>query len=259
MTAEPVIMLRVGEGFLPRAPVRGCPEFVPGVYVSTDKKKESVFIKGQTVKGNPTVTAASKFRDTFVVMSDPASESVVGVDAQVLTVTLPQGLATGDVEHVQLLYNVDNAPPPEDILEARREARREETRAAQLVGIGREGLAGLGSVTPQVFPLPAPRLRLGGCQPIRAAGTQGHLRLAWISETMMGTRSSDSDGGYSTWLACITANQQIAIVSSGVPDQWVNMSVPYPMWTGKSIQDIWCPPDREEACFEVWSNPNPYD
>jgi len=64
--------------------------------------------------------------------------------------------------------------------------------------------------------------------------------------------------GFTTWLACLTADQRIAIVESPNTERWINMSMPYPMWTGLPTQDIWCPDDRQEAwCFEVWSNPNP--
>jgi len=265
------ILLDVGEGALPRAPIRGCPEFVPGVYVTTEKK-EGIFSKGKgKAKGDEKLAKATeestrKFRDTFVILSDPASSSVLGVDGQVLTVSLPEGPSTGRVDRVQLLYNVDTAPPPEDLVAARhaaREAAREAARVAE--GAGRGGQAPPPTVPPPPLPplppLPPPRLRLGGCQPIRAAGAQGHMRLAWISQLMMSTFHLSSSGKdrYSTWLACLTADQRIAIVSSGNTDHWINMSVPYPMWTGRSLQDMWCPPEREEACFEVWSDPNPHE
>ena len=86
------------------------------------------------------------------------------------------------------------------------------------------------------------------------------MRLQWILETLMDTFSLRHDRReYSTWLACLTADQRIAIVESPERDHWINMSVPYPMWSGHPLQDVWCPEEREEACFEVWSNPNPHD
>jgi len=213
-------LLDIGEGALPFAPVSGCPEFVPSLYFSSknlaETFRENLFDTPE--ERARAQLAEKKFRDTFVILSDPSSASVLGVDAQVLAVSLPEGPGTGRVSRVHLLYNVDDAP-----------------------GGGASA-----------------RLRLGGCQPIRAAGRKGHMRLQWVLETLMMTLQLHTEkSGYTAWLACLTADQRIAIVESPKREHWINMSMPYPMWTGKSTQAIWCPEEQEEACFEVWSNPNP--
>lgn len=62
---------------------------------------------------------------------------------------------------------------------------------------------------------------------------------------------------YTAWLVCVTADQKVALVASGDRQHWINMSMPYPMLFGDPPSDVWCPPGREEACFEVWSSPRP--
>lgn len=220
------MLLNVGLGALPFAPVEGCPEFVPTLYYNSKGLAETVrdrlFHQDDKKEAEEAALAERKFRDTFVILSDPTSASVLGVDAQVLAVSLPEGPSTGAVSRVHLLYNVGNAPN------------------------------GPGSPTAKE------RLRLGGCGPIRAAGRQGHMRLQSVVETLMATlRLHTEKSGYTAWLACLTADQRIAIVESPKREHWINMSMPYPIWTGKPTQAIWCPEEREEACFEVWSNPNP--
>eukprot|EP00405_Crypthecodinium_cohnii_P014535 CAMPEP_0206444934 /NCGR_PEP_ID=MMETSP0324_2-20121206/15197_1 /ASSEMBLY_ACC=CAM_ASM_000836 /TAXON_ID=2866 /ORGANISM="Crypthecodinium cohnii, Strain Seligo" /LENGTH=813 /DNA_ID=CAMNT_0053913031 /DNA_START=236 /DNA_END=2677 /DNA_ORIENTATION=+ len=261
-----LLELDVGQGGLPRAPIRGCPEFVPSLYVTTEdpKKHDSVGLsetdaaastrKRVSVGGDEGhLVPTRKFRDTFVVVSEPSSSSVLHVQPQMLTAALAAGDDLGSVESVRWLYDVTRAPFPEDL----------ESILASVAGSTESSTAGKKMLSAEATSLhwPEQPLSLAGCQPIRAAGRQGHVRLAWISETLMKSfnlRRSGADE-YSTWLACLTADQKIAIVSSGKRDQWVNMSMPYPMWTGRSVQDLWCSPESEEACFEVWSNPNPHD
>lgn len=147
---------------------------------------------------------------------------MLGVEAQVLAVSLPSGLSNGNVSNVQLLYNVEGV-------------------------YGKDGQKG-GSE----------KLRLGGCQPIRAVGRKGHMQLQWVLETLMKTFQLKTEKNqYTAWLACLTADQRIAIVESPNSEHWINMTMPYPTWTGRPNQDMWCPDTRQETCFEVWSNPNP--
>jgi hypothetical protein len=219
------VLLDLGEDALPFAPVHGCPEFVPSFYKSdslTETIADEMWATEEELAKEK--LAERKLFDTFVFESDPSSASVLGVDAQVLAVSLPGNMGvqipTGAVSRVQLLYNVDKAP-----------------------GFGQRGNS--------VF-------RLGGCQPIRAAGRKGHMRLQWVLEQLMATFSVQTEkNGYAAWLACLTADQRIAIVESPEREHWINMSMPYPMWTGKPTQAVWCPEEKAEACFEVWSNPNP--
>jgi len=215
--------LDIGVGQLPAAPVRGCPEFMPSLYINSKSISETLSSNLFTTPQmrEQAQLAETRLRDTFIFISDPSSNSVIGVDAQVLAVSLPEGRTSSTVNRVNLLYNVDNAPNGGYV----------------------EG---------------ANRLRLIGCQPIRAAGRQGHMRLQWVLETLMQTfRIKKQDQAFSAWLACLTADQRIAIVESPARDRWINMSMPYPMWTGKASQAMWCRNEREQACFEVWSNPNP--
>jgi hypothetical protein len=214
------IFLDVGDGALPFAPVRGCPEFVPSLYFSTESIAEAFSNNLFNPNKTRSKLAEERSRDTFVMLSVPASASVLGVDAQVLAVSLPEEAGKGAISLVRLLYNVDEAP----------------------VG-GRHAGEDV-------------RLRLSGCQPIRAAGAQGHTRLQWVLNSLMTTLNMHTEKA-PAWLACLTADQRIAIVASPKRDDWINMSMPYPLWTGKQSQEVWCPDDREEACFEVWSNPNP--
>jgi len=216
-------LVDVGQGALPYAPVRGCPEFVPRPYFETESLAAA--FTGNIFR-TPGEEAAAELeeqraRDTFAVLTDPSSASVLGVDAQVLAVALPEGPGTGAVSRVQLLYNVGASPG------------------------GPFGPAGQ-------------QLRLGGCQPIRAAGRTSHMRLQSVLETLMLTLQLRSmKSGLVTWLACLTADQRVAIVQSSERDHWINMSMPYPLHTGQATQGVWCPEERQEACFEVWSNPNP--
>lgn len=100
-------------------------------------------------------------------------------------------------------------------------------------------------------------LVLGGCKPIRAAGRQGHMRMEAALESVKKTlRISDSRGKYTTWLACLTTDQKVAIVESEDTKNWINMSMPYPFWT-RNHPFVWCLHEHQESCFEVWSNPNP--
>lgn len=100
------------------------------------------------------------------------------------------------------------------------------------------------------------QLLLGGCKPIRAAGRDGHMKMEAALESVMKTlQIHDEKQQYTTWLACLTADQRVSIVESLEDKHWINMSMPYPIWTGKSTQHAWC--HHQESCFEVWSNPNP--
>merc|ERR1740138_69943 len=86
-------------------------------------------------------------------------------------------------------------------------------------------------------------LRLEGCKPIRAAGRKGHMRLEWAFETLLTTlRVQTERGRYTTWLACTTADQRIAIVQSPKRSHWVNMSMPFPSHGQAAVsQNVWCP------------------
>jgi len=219
-------LLDVGEGGLPQAALLGCPEFVPSLYATTQSltSRLSARLFKEKNHGARRGTEEHRFGDTFVILTDPsASASVLGVEAQEIAVSLAQEGRRGAVTRVHLLYNIDSLQPADG------------SKADAL------------------------QLQLGGCQPIRAAGREGHNRLQWAVETMKSTLTATEAAEYVTWLACITADQRIAIVESANQENWINMSMPYPIWTGKSSQDIWCPRGREEACFEVWSNPNPYN
>eukprot|EP00929_Paragymnodinium_shiwhaense_P051111 TRINITY_DN25733_c0_g1_i1.p1 TRINITY_DN25733_c0_g1~~TRINITY_DN25733_c0_g1_i1.p1 ORF type:complete len:986 (+),score=216.39 TRINITY_DN25733_c0_g1_i1:89-3046(+) len=224
------LLLDVGSNELPYAPVHGCPEFVQSVFSVKEKKSSSAsadradnklgqkFVNVSNVSANAKASIhEKKLLDTFVFESEPNSESVLGVDAQVLSVTLTDNLQSGRVNSVRLLWNVDNAPKR------------------------------LGS-----------HLRLSGCQPIRAVGRQGRMRLEWILSNLVSMfRIHTDQNGYTAWLACLTADQRVAIVESPQREHWINMSMPYPLYTGKPTQAIWCPDHLQEACFEVWANPNP--
>lgn len=211
-------ILDIGPSEMPFAPVYGCPEFVPSLYFSTPSLAETVeqnLFNQKALEGDKQQTS-----DTFVVMSDPSSFAVLGIDAQVVSGSLPQtnGPATGEVLGVKLLYNVESA-----------------------IGTGGKS-----------------RLRIDGCQPIRAAGLTGHVRLQFALESVMETFQVENEKNiYTAWLACLTADQRIAIVQSPKQEHWINMSMPFPMWTGRTDQAVWCPEDHEDSCFEVWSNPNP--
>lgn len=218
-------LLDVGEGALPQAAIVGCPEFVPSLYAKTESLastlSEGLFIEKN--HGASQGTGERKFGDTFVILTDPSSTaSVLGVDSQELAVSLAQEGRRGAINRVHLLYNIGGIGPSS------------ESRST------------------------SKHFNLGGCQPIRAAGPVGHNRLERAIEAMKSTvTASDTASEYVTWLACLTVDQRIAIVESPNQENWINMSMPYPIRMGNAAQDIWCPRGREEACFEVWSNPSP--
>eukprot|EP00931_Biecheleriopsis_adriatica_P004344 TRINITY_DN106029_c0_g1_i1.p1 TRINITY_DN106029_c0_g1~~TRINITY_DN106029_c0_g1_i1.p1 ORF type:complete len:673 (+),score=140.56 TRINITY_DN106029_c0_g1_i1:69-2087(+) len=213
-------MLEMGPGALPNAPISGCPDFVPGLYTNRKSLAETFH---DDLFESPAQKAAErlnelKYRDNFMVLSDPTSSSVLGVDAQVLAGSLPEGAAAGQVRRVELLYNVKST-------------------------------AGVGG---------RDRLMMAGCKPIRAAGRTGHMRMESALETVMDTlQIKDQKRQYTSWVACLTADQRIAIVESPDREKWINMSMPFPIWTGRKDQEIWCPSQNQDSCFEVWSNPNP--
>lgn len=206
-------MLSVGEHEMPFAPVRGCPEFVPSLYSSTQSLQEAV--RSDLFESEEQRLREQRLRDqtrdSFVCMTDPSSSSVLGIDAQVLAGSLAPS-PMGEVSFRQLLYNVKSLNQ---------------------------------------------NLVLGGCKPIRAAGRQGHMRMEAALESVMKTlRISDDRTKYTTWLACLTSDQKVAIVESEDTKNWINMSMPYPFWTANH-PFVWCAEEHQESCFEVWSNPNP--
>lgn len=238
-------MLECAVGTLPCAPVHGCPEFVPSLYLApesitdtiTDKVKEleqQIATPGRVEDGYAAKLTEWKKRDTFVYTSNTlGSATVLDVDAQVLAVSLPnENLdAIHKVSAVRNLYNVESRPAgtqPGGVL-------LPEAKDSKTI------------------------LQLEGCQPIRAAGRKGHMRLEWAFETLLMTLSvANGKRGYATWLACLTADQRVAIVASPREKLWTNMSMPNPVWLeDASMQNVWCPPERVEGCFEVWSSPNP--
>jgi len=177
-----------------------------------------------------------KLRDTFVFTSNTiGSTSVLGVDAQVVVASLDSGGSGGHISNPHLLYNVDTMP---DTITSGLNVRPPLHRA-----IGEEEQL----------------LRLQGCKPIRAAGRKGHMRLQWAFETLLTTlRVRTERGGFTTWLACATADQKVAIVQSPKRSHWVNFSIPFPVQREEAIsQSVWCPRGHEDDCFEVWSSPNP--
>lgn len=215
-------LLKLGRGSLPFAPVSGCPEFVPSLYVTTTSLVDSVAgnLLTSPEKREQASLAEKDLEDTFVYLSDTESSFVIDVDAQLVAVSLggSKESESGGISRVRKLYDVNDAKDPS------------------------------GRV----------RSRLGGCQPIRAAGRAGHMRLQWIVDTLMRTFQVQLEKqDYTAWLACMTADQKIAIVESEKREHWINMSMPYPVWTGKPSQGAWCSEHSEEGCFEVWSNPNP--
>lgn len=217
-------LVDVGEQALPQVGVRGCPEFVPSLYPAAQslaaRLAEDILHPSKKPRGRRSA-GEERMNDTFVMITDPPSTSVLGVDAQALAVSLATDSRRGAVSRAHLLYNIDVVQPAD----------------------------GSGEQTT--------RLQLKGCQPIRSAGREGRSRLEWVAETMRSTLTRSPGDEYVAWLACLTADQRVAIVESPDESNWMNMSMPYPVWTGKPTQDVWCPRGREEACFEVWSNPNP--
>jgi hypothetical protein len=226
---------------LPIAPVRGCAEFVPSLYITPKSIAESVIDIGkkirqgllsETTKEQPPLEKYkdSTRRDTFVFTSNTlGSGSVIGVDSQVVAASLVDLGIGGQVADVHLLYNID--------------------AMHQMLTSGMHPAA---ESDDQM-------LQLEGCKPIRATGREGHMRLEYAYETLMTTmRFETGIHGYSTWLSCTTADQKVAIVQSNKQAHWVNMSMPFPVYTeGAKAQNVWCPRDQEDGCFEVWSSPNP--
>jgi hypothetical protein len=209
------VLLDVSAHGLPFAPVHGCPEFVPSLYTSETLTETISHAWDSQEKRAQEHLKKIYLGDTFVFESDPKSASVIGVDAQVLAISLPVDGKPGGVGRVNLLYDVDAFGPKS-------------------------------------------RLRLNGCQPIRAAGREGHMSLGRLQADAVDMFNIHTEqNGYAAWLACLTADQRVAIVESPKREHWINMSMPYPEYTGTSFQDVWCPDGREDGCFEVWSNPNP--
>lgn len=245
LQAHDAILVDVGEHSLPSAPVHGCPEFVPSLYVTPTSITDTMMahlqrirehlLHGKELKEKPQLEA-HKLTDTFVFTSNTiGSASVLGVDAQIVAASLDGAGAKGEVSTVHPLFNVDAMPD---------------------------------SITSGLNMQVAPHaklseeqqlLRLEGCKPIRAAGRKGHMRLEWAFETLLTTFHVRSDrGGYTAWLACTTADQKVAIVQSPKRSHWVNLTMPFPVFTEDAIsQTVWCARDHEDECFEVWSSPNP--
>jgi len=247
--AQSPLVVDVGAHSLPNAPVHGCPEFVPSLYVTprsiTDtmmenwKKIKKKLLSGSQLEEQPQLDKY-KQGDTFVFTSYTyGSASVLGVDAQVVAASLDDGGSGGQVSNAHLLYNVDAMP--KSITNGMNE------RPSSDGAINEEEQL----------------LRLEGCKPIRAAGRKGHMRLEWAFETLLTTlRVQTERGGYTTWLACTTADQKVAIVQSPKRSHWVNFSMPFPIQRrhplhAATLQNVWCPRDQEDECFEVWSSPNP--
>eukprot|EP00438_Fugacium_kawagutii_P018769 Skav219035 [mRNA] locus=scaffold511:172904:187801:+ [translate_table: standard] len=89
-------------------------------------------------------------------------------------------------------------------------------------------------------------LVLGGCKPIRAAGREGHMSLESALESVEKTlHISDDRTKYTTWLACLTSDQKVAIVESEDTKNWINMSMPYPFWTDTN-PFVWCAEEHQE-------------
>jgi hypothetical protein len=233
---------------LPSVPVHGCPEFVPSLYVTprsiTDTMMEHLknfknkLMNGNfTIKEQPPKLEKYNMRDTFVFTSNTiGSKSVLGVDAQVVAASLDNGGEGGQVSNAHLLYNVDAMP------------------GSLTSGLNERSASSQGSLNEEKR-----LLRLEGCKPIRAAGRKGHMNLEWAFETLLTTLHVHTENkGYTTWLACTTADQRVAIVQSPKRAHWVNFTMPFPVYRPEAIsQNVWCPRGHEDECFEVWSSPNP--
>jgi len=240
-------MFDCGSNTLPCAPVHGCPEFVPSLYVKPESITDTIMEKMKSIEKEMTEPGTLKLkdesqlkewklRDTFVYTSNTfGSATVLDVDAQVIAAELPDHNLdqAHKVKSVEKLYNVKSLPP----------------------GIGSGGAPTSRNQSKALDRM----LMLEGCQPIRAAGRKGHMRLQWAFETVLMTLRVPKDTrGYSTWLACLTADQRVAIVESPREEYWTNMSMPNPVWVQDAkIENVWCPTERAEGCFEVWSSPNP--
>lgn len=240
-------MFDCGAYTLPCAPVHGCPEFVPSLYVQPKSITDTIMDKMKSIEKEMTEPGelnpkdASqlkkwKLRDTFVYTSNTFdSPAILNIDAQVIAAELPDHNLhqASKVKSVEMLYNVKSMPP----------------------GIGSGG-APTGINRSKAHDR---MLMLEGCQPIRAAGRKGHMRLQWAFETVLMTLRVPKDTrGYSTWLACLTADQRVAIVESPREEYWTNMSMPNPVYVQDAkIENVWCPTEGAEGCFEVWSSPNP--
>lgn len=242
------LLVDVGAHSLPNAPVHGCPEFVPSLYVTPASLTETMMehfkrIKSQIMQGETKEEkekpqlAKYKQRDTFVFTSNTiGSAAVLGVDAQVVAASLDGAGVTGEVSTVHPLFNVGAMP---DSLTS---------------GLNLRPADSQGSIREE-----EQLLRLEGCKPIRAAGRKGHMRLESAFETLLTTfHVNNIHGGYTAWLACTTADQKVAIVQSPKRSHWVNFTMPFPVFTEDAIsQTVWCPRESEDECFEVWSSPNP--
>lgn len=238
----PPILVDVGMHSLPNAPVHGCPEFVPSLYITPKSMTDTMMEHLKKLRDNllngkreeKPQLEKYKLRDTFVFTSNTiASRSVLGVDAQVVAASLNDGGAGGQVSNAHLLYNVDAMPDSiTNGLNQRVDKKMDEE--TQL-------------------------LRLEGCKPIRAAGRKGHMRMEWVFETLLTTLHIQTQRRtLTTWLACTTADQKVAIVQSPKRQHWVNFSMPFPVYREEAIsQNVWCPRGQEDECFEVWSSPNP--
>jgi len=240
------LLVDVGMHSLPNAPVHGCPEFVPSLYVAPKSITETMMEHFKNFKAkvfDDDTYQAKKMKtydlhDTFVFTSNTKhSGTVIGVESQVVAASLDHEGVGGKVSDTHLLYNVDAMP---DSLTSGLNQRIRRTATAT-VNEEKE------------------LLRLEGCKPIRAAGRKGHMRLQFVFETLLQTLQITTETkGYTTWLACATADQKVAIVQSHKREHWVNFTIPFPVYAEKAIsQNVWCPRDYEDECFEVWSSPNP--
>eukprot|EP00929_Paragymnodinium_shiwhaense_P052724 TRINITY_DN2640_c0_g1_i1.p1 TRINITY_DN2640_c0_g1~~TRINITY_DN2640_c0_g1_i1.p1 ORF type:complete len:804 (-),score=182.09 TRINITY_DN2640_c0_g1_i1:375-2786(-) len=252
-------LLELGEGGLPVATVKGCPEFLPGSSrparatrskASKSPPKEdlkplvasrsnaSLLISGQDgvfagVAANVSSTGKHSHkehrteqvqvlekpvRDTFIFESDPSSASVIGIAAQMVSVSL----SGHKVSDIQLRFNLADAPHPFSQVRARIPARKPDKLRHHVVS---------------------------GCRPVHAT--------SWLLSEIDRERPTAP-------LVCLTSDQRLALLDrKAVEDEnleqnrWLNFSMPYPVWSGRPTQPIWCPEERSDGCFEVWSTPNP--
>lgn len=224
--ASAVALLPWGDGGVPYAPVHGCPEFAKSLF----KKSESF---GDSLSFDGTL-------DSLMASDKKASEKEVPKASLVQhkqqdTFTFmsdPTSSSVLGIDAQEVAVSLNEGMP-----------RGRVSRAHLLYNVDEVG----GS-----------QLRLEGCQPIRAAGRKGHMGFERVVEKTWATFDIPNEKShYTAWLACLTADQRIAIVESAKRKHWVNMSMPNPQWTGLPSQGMWCRASRGEGCFEVWSNPNP--